>query len=199
MQSDSDETLLKQWIHNRDKHSFKQLYLRYRSMVYRISKGYLGNDKDAEDITQEIFIKTLLNKAEQFTGKSFKAWLSTIVRNTCIDMIRARKATKIDGNIDMDGEEFLDKLNLNMDNVVSSPEDTVSSMQQQRCNQELVWDALDKLPIKQREVVILRYFSELSSKEISTILQCGENNVNVNLHHALKKLTVLSQTMTIED
>lgn len=193
MNSDSDETLIKQWVHKRDKHCFKLLYLRYRSMVYRISKGYLGNDKDAEDITQEIFIKTLFNKADQFTGQSFKAWLSIIVRNTCVDMIRARNATRIDSNIDLGDDDTLDKLNMNSDSQISSPEDIVNCMQQHHINRELVWEALDKLPLKQREVVILRFFSELSSKQISNILQCGENNVNVNLHHALKKLFELSK------
>ena len=182
----SDESLIHQWIDTRNNAVFKALYVRHRLMVYRISMGYLGNEKDAEDITQDIFIKTLLHKADQFTGASFKAWLSSIVRNACIDLIRSRKASKIDPSIEVDNNEQLEKHGVPNSNT--SPEDLLADSQKMLRRKKSIWEALEQLPVKQKEVVILKYFSDLSAKEISEVLQCGENNVNVNLHHALKKL-----------
>ncbi|KPB06374.1 RNA polymerase sigma factor [Bacillus sp. CHD6a] len=150
------------------------IYNKHHLDVYRFLICFSGNLNDAEDLTQEVFIRVLKNLPNFNCTNNLKTWIFSIAKHVAIDHYRKRKFATIFR------EGFFKQLESN--NKKPDEEYEINEMK------EIVHDAISKLKPSYRAVVILRGINEFSIKETSEILKCSESKVKVDYHRALKTL-----------
>ena len=162
-----------------DQIAFNFLLDKFWNDVYGFQLKRTENENDAEDITIQTFSKAF-DKIETYNAKyEFKTWLITISKNLHIDLIRKRKSS-ISNTKNRDTEdEFYDIIDES-----PSPEDKLITEQ----NLAKLLRDIKKLKPHYQAVINLRYFQELSYKEISEQLNEPINNVKVKLLRAKKLL-----------
>lgn len=135
--------------------------------VYSLSHSW----EIAEDITQEVFVKAILSLPESHTN--VRAWLYMVARNMCFNQLRKNKNT--DAVMDV------------LINEHSEAESSIERVEEDEQKKEL-YEALDSLEERYREVLVLQYYEGLSQKEIAAILKLSPENVRVLAHRAKAKL-----------
>ncbi|MEO4054403.1 RNA polymerase sigma factor [Solibacillus sp. CAU 1738] len=142
--------------------------------VYRFLVCFTGNQNDAEDLTQEVFIRVLKNLSNYNSGHKLKTWIFSIAKHVAIDHYRKKRFASV----------FKDGFFKQLASNDKKPNEAfeITEMKQ------FVHDAIAKLKPSYRSVVILRGINEFSVKETSEILQCSEAKVKVDYHRALKDL-----------
>jgi RNA polymerase sigma-70 factor (ECF subfamily) len=153
---------------------------KYQKYVYSIALRYLKNEFDAEDASQETFIRAIRYIKSFRRDSSLSTWLYTITTSVCSTINRKRKIQRFFG---IDTEVSLD--DLMVDDVTAE-----TSVQNEDFEREFRI-ILQKLPVKQRETFALRYFDDLSYEEISKILGTSVGGLKANYFQAVKKLAVL--------
>lgn len=143
--------------------SAEELLAKYSDMVYRLAYARAGNVHDAQDITQEVFLKYIKANKEFHDEEHRKAWLLTVAANT--------------GNSFMTSAWFRHRAEY--DDSVGEP-----SYEPKMAQDNEVALAVGQLPEKCRIVIHLFYYEELSIKEISSILKTSEGNVKSRLSRA---------------
>jgi RNA polymerase sigma-70 factor, ECF subfamily len=175
---------------NRD--LFRELVLKYQSMIFRICIGYVHNKDDAEDLTQDIFLNAF-QSLPNFKGESsFSTWLYKIAINASLNKVR-----KTSGKIIMERlESFLsgDKRNdIGMMVPENENPDAIMIYDEQR---KMVRKALDSLPENQRTAIVLSKYEELPQREIAEIMNISEGAVEALIQRSKsnlrKKLASLS-------
>lgn len=160
-----------------DEEALEALFARYAQPLYGFLWRLTGDQALAEDLLQEVFIR-LVN----YTGKPpfhFRAWVYTIARNLAYDALRARgrqQAHWADGIADR-VEELKDVAQNWPEMAVLSHDD------EERVRQSLEW-----LPDVQREVVLLRFYQDLSLEEIAEVAEVSLGTVKSRLYRALRLL-----------
>jgi RNA polymerase sigma-70 factor (ECF subfamily) len=140
--------------------------------IYRLCYRYCGVREDAEDVTQEVFIK-LGKGIGSFKGDSaFRTWLYRLAVNVIQDHFRKVKKTR--KNIAFDES-------LELESGDESSEEVIYKKQ--------VVKAVDALPPKLKQVVVLVYAEDMSHSEVAKILGCSEGTVSWRIHEAKKKLS----------
>lgn len=159
---------------NGESDSFGLIYDYYLSRIYRFVFLKVTNKEEAEDITQQVFMKAweALPKFES-EGSPFVGWLFRIARNTVIDFYRTKKS-----NLSLD-----EGIGIN-DFLEDSPED-IFFKNQERTE---VMKSLELLTEEQKEVVILRFVEGFSYREISKITNKNQASLRIMQHRAIKKL-----------
>jgi RNA polymerase sigma-70 factor, ECF subfamily len=137
-----------------------------------------GRRDQAEDLVQETFVKALQKIDGLRSPHSTRAWLSTILRNTWLNELRRRKTAHIEPDFDL--SSVPDTKGEKMNNPLSHYERTVEL--------NLVRTTLQKLPIKSREILIMREYDDLSYRVIANILDCPVGTVMSRLARARLKL-----------
>ena len=175
-----DEQLVAEYLSG-NKTIFDEIVNRYLKSIYNFSYRLVGNDKEAEDITQEIFLKIWKNIKKFDTNKSFKTWIFTIAKNTTIDYLRKKKEIPLSAFDTDEGN------NLVTDNLVDEElkPDEVFALSQNKIKVERV---MDELTIIQKQVIILKYMDEFSLSEISMILKVPVDTVKSHHRRAIKKM-----------
>jgi len=139
----------------------------YMKRAYYIALGYVRNAQDAMDISQESFIKAF-RKIKRFDAeKSFFPWFYKLLKNLCLDHIKRRSRTQ---------EVPLDEARV------------LKEEREDREMKEILWKGIEKLPFEQREVIILRYFQQLSYQEIAEITARPVGTIMSSLYYAKKRL-----------
>lgn len=151
--------------------SFSRLVDRYQPMIFSIALQITRSTEDAEEITQDVFMK-IFNSLEKFNRKSkFSTWAYRISYNTAISKVRKRKLNSIstdfidikiedDNTYDIEKEELLNKLS----------------------------NAIQNLPSDESVLITLYYMKNISVKDIAEITGDSESNTKVKLHRIRKKL-----------
>lgn len=166
-----------------DKDEFTKFVNKNYKKFYNFAYFYIGNKEDTEDILQETFIKIYNNYSSLKDKKLLENWAIKILRNQCIDFLKTEKTKKYVTSI-------LEFLNL------KAPEDNEPHKIYERKEiRTIINDALNKLKIKEKEVFILKYYNNLSIKEISKITGLSESNVKVTLFRSVKKLRKFLKNM----
>lgn len=159
--------------------SFDELYRLYFMQVVNYLNRRLGNYHDAEDLAAGIFeyAYRLLPSFDPEKA-SVKTWLYVIVNSRYKNYLRDRRE--------------LDNLDDYMDYVAS---DDAPLEQALEVEEERKWlaQALEALPERQRQIVVLKYFGELTSSQIAGRLKLSESNVRVQLFRAMKRLQELAE------
>ena len=172
----SDELELVQRAVGHDPEAFGRLYDIHVDRVYRHIHYRVGNQQDAEDLTQQVFLKAWQSIPRyKETASPFIAWLMTISHNLIVDFYRTRKdKAYLEAEILADGS-------------ASSPEQAAeTSLEQQRLRRAIL-----RLGGDEQQVVILRFIEGFEFSEIASVLNKKEGNVRVILHRALVKLRTI--------
>lgn len=160
-----------------DQALFAQLVERYQSYVFTLVLRFTDSREDAEEISQDIFVKAYRSLAD-FRGESkFSTWLYTIVRTSCITFLRKKKLdiTSIDN----------ERTFLQLENQESGfKADTV----EQKSRHAMVSQAIRLLSPDDAQLITLFYKGEQSLEEIGRIMGLESNTVKVKLHRARHRL-----------
>jgi RNA polymerase sigma-70 factor (ECF subfamily) len=152
--------------------AFSELYERYYARVYRYIVHRVGNAPDAEDITAVVFMKALeALPSYRHHSNGFAPWLFRIARNAVVDHYRRGKRTSP----------------LEAIETVSSGDDPMADALQAERRSEL-HELISGLSPEQREVILLRYASDLTYAEIAAALDKNEPAVRMLVHRGLRKL-----------
>lgn len=176
----TDDALVQAYI-NGNNHAFDILLDRYQNKLFSYI-NFLVRDKDlADDVFQETFVKAIVmmqQKRYVFSGK-FSSWIMRIAHNYVIDLFRQEKKMNV-SSIESGESSMNVEKNMIEDNVES-----VIVCQQTR---EEVKRMIEMLPQAQREIVYMRYYQELSFKEIADILDISINTALGRMRYALMNL-----------
>lgn len=177
-----EKKLVKKAKHNKD--AFLELYNNYYPKLYSYLLVRTKDKELTEDILQETFVKSLQAlKNYEYKGKTFGAWLFRIATNEMISQWRKNRKT-----ISYGDEKILES---KASPDFSSPEEELKEREDlllQDEQQQKLLRALEKLSEKERELVVLKYISRLSYKDIAVIQKTSPGNLAVRLHRILKKL-----------
>lgn len=171
----SDEELI-EFLKKGKKKAFDEIYNRYAQKLMGYFYKMLWQDREkAEDMVHDIFLK-IIQKPEQFdTSRSFRTWLFSVACNMCKNEYKkaeVRKNTKnsIDTNYQLSSSQ----------NVLSEVQDLQFKEAYER--------AIKELDVKHQEVFTLRYFENLSIKEIAEIVEANEGTIKSRIFYATKQL-----------
>ena len=142
--------------------------------AYDIAHHFLGEHEDAQDVAQEAFVRAHRSLGSFRGDAGFGTWLYRIVTNLSMNRIRQRKAR---GRFEVRAQDAAGELPGHTRPDVDRP-DLAGHIER----------ALHELPTLQRAVVMLRHLNGLSTREVSSILNCSEGTVKVHLHRGLKKM-----------
>lgn len=173
----SDEQIV-QRLKSGDREAFDELYEKYHLMLYRTAYLILGNKYDAEDVLQEIFVTAFLHIADLKNAGSLKYWLVRILTNRA--MRSAKRA----------GREVPDEDVIAMADRSPDLTGDVEEEAERRVFRDEVMESLKGLSEKQRAVIVLYYYDELSTAEIAGICRCFEGTVKSRLFQARQKLKI---------
>lgn len=156
-----------------DADAFGRLYDMHVDRVYRHVYYRVGNIADAEDLTQQVFIKAweAISRYKK-TASPFLAWLIKISHNLVIDFYRSNKT----------------RTYLDFDIVASEPESGPEHLAEIHLDQQQIRRAILELPGDQQQVVLMRFIEDFSYPEIAASLGKSEGAARVILHRALVRL-----------
>lgn len=162
-------------VRNGDKHAYAYLVNKYKKMAYTVALKIVRNAEDAEDTTQESFIKAY-QQIHSFKSESkFSTWLYTIVFRTAAYNLRKKQIVTRQIN-----EEITESI---------ADDDAVDQRELQELAQlKYVKEAIDNLPRLESLLITLFYMNENSVAEINKITGLSESNIKVKLYRARKKL-----------
>jgi RNA polymerase sigma-70 factor, ECF subfamily len=164
-----------------DVHSFRTLVEKHQVFVLRLAYRFVRNTQDAEDITQEAFIRLWKNLNKYRPGIKLSTWMYTIVTNLCLDYLKssrfagARKSAPIDDRM-----------------KIASPASTDMGMVQDEMR-AIIIKLSEELTPKQKAAFVLRDLEELEVEEVCTILNDSAANIKSNLYHARQKMSEMIQ------
>ncbi|RZU42494.1 RNA polymerase sigma factor [Edaphobacter modestus] len=175
-----------------DAQAWQQLVVSQHRRIYAICYRFTGSSSDAEDLTQDVFLKLYRNLASFDLHKgSFQTWITTLARNLLVDHFRRTRLDRASDSLDatFDGEEdgptMADRL-----------ADTRDSQEQQFASLELktrIQEALKQLSPELREAVILRDLEDMDYKDIAQVLRIPEGTVKSRISRGRGELARLLQ------
>ncbi len=181
----TDEQLVKAYAEGNNE-AFDTLLKRHKDRIYNYIKRIIKNEDVANDIFQETFVKAILTiRQGRYTenGK-FPAWISRIAHNLIIDYYRQEKSENVQ-SADLEDVDVLNRKELCEDTI----EDIIISEQ----IREDVKSLIKELPELQREVLNMRYYQNLSFKEIADITGVSINTALGRMRYAILNLRRIAQ------
>ena len=176
LKSDSE---LVQKIKNNDYTAFRTFYELYKDLTYNVCYRILNNKDDAEDATQDVFIK-VFKSIQKFRGDAkLSTWLYQIAVNISLNYARRKKIIAF-----LSLDFLLGKEEYFVDTSSVSPHDELEKNE----SEMQVQQAINTLPARQRTAVILQRYEGLSYKEIAEIMKTSLSAVESLLHHAKENL-----------
>lgn len=172
----NDTELIKNFIDG-DESAFNRLVLKYQERIYWHARRMTGNHLDADEILQEVLL-VIYNKLKTFEFKSsVYTWIYTITNTRSLNFIKRKKLRSILSLSDIQNYE--------------NTSENISADIDQKQKLEMIEKALQKLPVKQREVFIMRNYDEMSYEEIAEITGKSTGTLKANYFHALNKIKEL--------
>ncbi len=157
-----------------DMAAFEQIVIRYQQFAWRIAYRYKGNSSDAEELTQEAFLRILDSATSYRPSAKFSTYLYRVLSNLCLDHARKKKPQI--------GDEFYGEKGFT---------ETPYSNLQMKERDQAIKSAIDSLPDRQRLVVILRYYENLSYAQIADAMNTSVKAVERLLARARQELEYL--------
>lgn len=172
MQEFQDEAII-QMILQGNKKAYAILIERYRHFVFTLVKRMASNHEDAEEITQDVFVKAFHSLAGYGGTSKFSTWLYSIARNTALSHIRKQKLVPTSD-----------------DELKISDISTVQALDKKN-KKALIHSAINQLEPSEAQVLTLFYLHEQTIDEIAMVLDITKSNVKVKLYRSRKKLKEL--------
>jgi len=163
-------------IQQEDDSALSELYDQYSRLVYSVAYQVLENQQDAEEVTQDAFLR-IWNKSELFDADKgkFVSWLLTLTKRIAIDKLRHKqRASRVQNPVSLDEKEYLWETTL----VDDDNSELHSTLQ----------DALRELPSEYREALQLAYFKGMTHKEIAEALDRPLGTVKSHIRQGMEKL-----------
>ncbi len=174
----NDSEIIESFAEGNIEKAATSLVRKYQNFVFATAYRYLSSYDDADDVSQEVFIKAIKN-IKKFRGdSSLKTWLYKITVNLSLNTLKKNKLKNFFS---------LSDPNNNFENTLledSNPEKVYQNSE----FEEKFHQLLNQLPEKQRETFILRHYEELPYEEISKLLGTSVGGLKANYHQAVKKL-----------
>jgi len=162
-----------------DREALAPLMARHYRRVYRIALSYLRQPDDALDVVQECFVKAFQNAGRWDGAAEAGPWLARIAVNQSIDRWRRNKRRQ---------QTFTPLAEDDHDGALAGGEDAPDRPVEGREDRERLRAALAVLPERQRAIVVLRHYQDLSLEEIASTLGISLGTVKSSLHRALHRL-----------
>ncbi len=160
---------------------FRLLVERYHERVFILSRGFVHNREDAEDVTQDTFLKAFISLSD-FHGRSeFSTWLFRICINTSISHIKKK-------NKRFFLTEYGEKLKSFLEQFSNDKSETPYYILSEKERREIIYKEIDKLSEKQKTAFVLSRLEELSQKETAKIMLISEHAVESLIQRANKQL-----------
>jgi len=175
----SDQQLVAKYL-KKDEEALEELVKRYVPLIFSFVKRYTGNQDNASDITQEVFVKAWKNIKNFDQTKSFRIWIFTIAKRTAIDELRKQRAIPF-SVLQEDGFEDL---------IADESPSILDQIFSQQQSKELAL-ALAKLPVNYKSVIKLRADDDLSFREIADKLKEPLNTIKSRYRRGLALLKEL--------
>jgi RNA polymerase sigma-70 factor (ECF subfamily) len=174
---------------NGDSAAWAELVRTHHRRVYGLCYRFTGNPADAEDMTQDVFLKIYSNLASFDTARgSLQVWITTMTRNLLVDNFRRTKNQRATGSLD-DGWDSTEELSP-IDRLTShSPSPHEAAAQKELA--KMVQNALARVSVELREAVILRDLQDLDYKEIAQVLGIPEGTVKSRISRGRAELARL--------
>ncbi len=175
MKREEDMVLVRK-VKEGDIDAFGELVQRYKQQIYFVAYRMTNNHTDADDLSQEAFIKAYESIGNFREKSSFSTWLYRIIMNMTINHLKKmgkKQIFTLDENISMEDNSYM-----------NNPR----KIAEQRELHEEITKAIGSLPLKQRAVVELAILEGLSHREIAQVLGCPEKTVSWRLFQARTKL-----------
>lgn len=169
--------------------AFDQLILKYRERLYSVVYNLTSNREDANDLTQEAFIKAFRSIGKFQAKSSFFTWLYRIAVNTTLTHLKRTRLKRFFSFDNLDGEISQSELVEVLASRMQTDKPTLMRELQEKLN-----DALQTLSLKHRTVVVLHEIEGLSHQEIAEITHSTEGTVRSRLHYAKQQLQSLLQS-----
>lgn len=171
-----------------DHNAYGELVTRYQNYVFTLSLRIVKNREDAEEVSQDAFIKAYKYLADFKGASKFTTWLYTIVNNTCISFLRKKR---------------LDVHSLDTERVFEAADSLDSGMRANMIEQKLklamVNEAINLLNPDDAQIITLFYKAEQSLEETAQILGIETNTAKVRLHRARTRLKEKMETYFAEE
>ncbi len=180
--SQNEQTLIDR-ICSGDRSAFQALVERHKKKIYFLAYDVVGNHHDAEDISQEVFIKMFRSLKTFRRDAKMSSWLYQITVNTSIDHLRRKSSKPLKSMDDLDKTNFQEKL-AGSRNAAGNPEQSAEAV----IMQNRVSQALQKVSPRERSVFVMRHYNELKTREIAEILNISQGTVKALLFRAIRKL-----------
>ena len=180
--SNRDNLLIEQCLKGQQS-SFSELIDEYKNMVFSLSYKMTNSLQDAEDISQEVFIRVYKSLYNFNPNYKFSTWLYQMTLNLCRDRFRKGKIPSVSLDSPLNKDDQKDLRSIIPDNQ-NNPEDIIMGVEQTN----FINDLITSLPLKYREVIILRHLKDLSYDEMSKILNISLGSVKTRLFRARELL-----------
>jgi RNA polymerase sigma-70 factor (ECF subfamily) len=154
--------------------SFEQVVMPHFDAAYNLARWLTHSGSDADDVVQEAYLRAFTFH-ESFRGGDARAWLLSIVRNTCYTWLRKNRAYELTAELDES-------------RLVADDAATPETLHLRRADTESVRAALEQLPPEFREVLVLREMEGLSYKEIAEVSGLAIGTVMSRLSRARRRL-----------
>jgi RNA polymerase sigma-70 factor, ECF subfamily len=172
--------------------AWEEIVQRYNRRIYNICYRFAGSSDDAQDLTQEVFIKMYRTLSSYDVERgAFMTWVTTVTRNLLVDNFRKKRQDRMTDSLDAAPTEHEDTMPLS-DQIPDKgppPDGRVQS----RETAEMVHGALQKLSPDLREAVVLRDLQDMDYREIATVLRVPEGTVKSRINRGRAELARLLQ------
>ncbi len=169
--SDPDRELAERF-RGGERTAFDQLVRRHQKGLWHLVRRYVKRDADASDVTQLAFVRAFRGLAAFRGAASVRSWLYRIAINCALSWLRDHRREE--------PTEIADDALVAMNPAQANLLDGEQGVRLRR--------AIEQLPPKQKLVLELRVFDDLSFKEVAELADCTENTAKVNFHYAVKRL-----------
>ena len=183
----SDKEIISQVL-NGDQQAYAELVSRYQNYVFTLTLRFTKNREDAEEVSQDIFVKAYRSLSDFRGASKFSTWLYTIVNTTCITFLRKKKLE----THSLDNERVFEMAD-------SLDSDFRANQVEQKSRVSMVNNAIAMLSTDDAEIITLFYKAEQSLEEIGEILGLDPKTAKVRLHRARQRLKEKMETHFAEE
>lgn len=169
-------------VRSSDQERYGEIIERYQGKLFVFLYRLIGNREEAEDLLQEVFLKAYINLNSYDTSRKFSSWIYRIAHNEAVNRIKRKSLKRFIPWEDV--TSIKDKLEM------SSIDEGVEKVWARKEENREVAGAVEKLPLKYKQVLILRYWEDKSYTEISEILEKPVNTVGTLIKRARDKLAL---------
>lgn len=182
---EQDIDIIRKYIATKDARHFTALYHRYAGKVYGKCISLLKEEHLARDAAQDIFLKIFMNLGQFGEQAKFSTWVYSISYNYCIDILRKKKKM---------GDIFSDDMERLPDTVDEVHDEALLTMQADRLRV-----VLDKIPVGDKAILLMKYQDDLQIKEIADMLQKTESAIKMKIKRAKHKAQMVYEELYPDD